>query len=87
MAMRPIILHGAEKCAVDSTGGEDKAVRFDGAIGIWRDADGHSIVAKTRGPGTTKTATREGIDQSEVSAMSTVLTYTREGLDESERAG
>lgn len=86
MAGRPIILLGVEKTLPVPTIWADPTFRFDGRVGVWRTADGCFAVSSAGVPGTTKTATREGVDQTDVSFMSTLQTETREGVDQSERA-
>jgi hypothetical protein len=83
---RPIILLGVEKNALVPTVWADPTFRFDGQVGVWRTTDGGLAVSSAGLPGTTRTATREGVDQTDVSFMSTLQTETREGVDQSERA-
>ncbi len=66
---------------------EEPTICYDIVKGIWENESGNSIILEylRYDFSTTKTATREGIDQSESSQMGqTILTKTRESADQSE---
>jgi hypothetical protein len=83
MSARPIVLLGSEQVLRTARMAEDSTLHFDGRVGVWRDREGRMAISGG-GPTTTKTATREGIDQSEVAMLATLITKTREGVDQSE---
>lgn len=85
MTTRPIVLQGTERFEPSRHGG-DVEMRFDGSAGVWRTSDGRLAVRSADLPSTSKSATREGVDQSELVNFSTRITETREGIDQSERA-
>ena len=84
MSTRPIALLGSEQLQRTGGGEGDSSHRFDGRVGVWRDGAGRMVISAATSPTTTKTATREGIDQSEGSAQATLVTNTREGVDQAE---
>jgi hypothetical protein len=87
MASRPLVLHGSEKHPQLPAIFDDPAFTFNGKKGLWIDRHDHPAVLRCgAGQSTTKTATREGIDQTELAGFGTTITKTREGLDQSEVA-
>jgi len=88
MTSRPLILHGSEQHPQLPSVFDDPSITFDAKIGLWVDEDGHPAILRcSTAPGTTKTATREGIDQTEIVGLNTTITKTREGLDQTEVTG
>jgi hypothetical protein len=87
MNFRPLVLQGSEQNPQLPSVFDDPAFTFDGKTGLWVDQDGHPAILRCSSPATTKTATREGIDQTEVAGFSTTITKTREGTDQAEVTG
>jgi hypothetical protein len=85
MRSRPLVLHGSEHQPQLPSILDNPAFSFDGKSGLWVDENGQPAILKCNAvPGTTKTATREGIDQTEIAGFGTTSTKTREGTDQSE---
>jgi hypothetical protein len=86
MILRPLLLHGSERHPDLPSVLDDPTIHFDGESGLWIDEEGRpAILSRSAAPGTTKTATREGMDQAEIAGFSTTrITKTREGTDQTE---
>jgi hypothetical protein len=86
MSLRPLLLQGSERHPDLPNVLDNPTVHFDGATGLWMDREGRpAVLVGGACVGTNKTATREGMDQSEyASATTTRITKTREGTDQTE---
>lgn len=90
MTLRPVVLQGAEPSGSAGTLFDSTDFSFDGATGMWRNCTGEALVDCASSLSTTKTATREAIDQTETSAIfgsqlpQTILTKTHEAIDTSD---
>lgn len=82
--MRPIVLMAAEPTPNVSSPFDTAGCRFDGPSGLWKNGDGQALVDDGSDLVTTKTATQEALDESDVSGLTTRVTATAEGIDQSE---
>lgn len=86
MARRPLVLMGSERAQATELVAQTADCRFDGRLGFWRDRRGNMAV-RAATPITLVTNTREGVDPSGPSALSTRVTKTLEGIDQVETTG
>jgi hypothetical protein len=88
MISRPLVLHGSEQHPQLPSIFDDAAFYFDGKSGLWVDQNGHpAVLGCNAAPATSRTATREGLDETDAAGLSTTITKTREGMDQADFAG